>query len=246
VRTVLPAWREVLTDKPAPRTSLNRPVSGRRRAALVRSRLDPAIDAAHANEAKVNDVILGAVAGGLRLLLANRGELSEGLMQRAMVTVVEPHDPSERTRGNKPGWIMVPLPLGEPDARRRVRTIAAETAARKQRARPQAGSGIFRFMAAQRIWYRFFPRQKSVNIVVSNVAGPPVPLFLAGAQLLELFPLMPTMGNLTLVTAAVSYNGQLNLGAVGDSEHCRDLEVFAEGLSASLDARARPLEVSAS
>jgi WS/DGAT/MGAT family acyltransferase len=243
-RTTLPAWREVLTGKPAARTSLNHPVSGRRRLAVIRSRLDAAMDAAHTNDAKVNDVVLAAVAGGLRALLAHRGELTDGLTQRAMVTIVERHEPSENTHGNKPGWIMVPLPLDEPDPIRRVRTIAAETTARKQRARPEAGSGIFRFMAAQRLWYRLFPRQRSVNIVVSNVAGPPVPLYLAGAQLLELFPLMPTMGNLTLVVAAVSYNGRLNIGAVGDREHCPDLDVFAHGLRASLDALARPLEVS--
>jgi WS/DGAT C-terminal domain len=46
-----------------------------------------------------------------------------------------------------------------------------------------------------------------VNLVVTNVAGPPVPLYLAGARLLELFPMMPVMGNLTLVVGALSYAG---------------------------------------
>jgi WS/DGAT/MGAT family acyltransferase len=245
-RTTLPAWREVLTDKPSPRTSLNHPVSGRRRLTVVRGRLDPVIAAAHVHHAKVNDVVLAAVAGGLRAVLAGRVELTERLTQRAMVTIVEHHGQADQAHGNKPGWIMVPLPLGEPDSVRRLETIAAETAARKQRARPEAGSGIFRFMAAQRLWYRFFPRQRSVNVVVSNIAGPPVPLYLAGAQLAELFPLMPTMGNLTLVVAAVSYNGQLNIGAVGDREHCPDLDVFTEGLRASLVALTSPALVRAS
>jgi diacylglycerol O-acyltransferase len=48
------------------------------------------------------------------------------------------------------------LPLGEPDPLRRLALIAAETAARTHQARPQAGSGIFRFLAAQRAWYRTF------------------------------------------------------------------------------------------
>jgi WS/DGAT/MGAT family acyltransferase len=241
-RAALPAWREVLTDKPAPRTTLNHPVSGHRRLAVIRGRLGPVIDVAHDNDAKVNDVILAAVAGGLRRLLARRGELVEGLTQRAMVTIVEQHAPDEGTHGNKPGWIMVPLPLDDADDIRRVRTIAAETTARKQRARPEVGSGPFRFWAAQRLWYRLFPRQRAVNIVVSNVAGPPVPLYLAGAELLELIPLMPTMGNLTLVVAAVSYNGQLNIGAVGDRDHCADLDEFADGVRASLAALAERLE----
>jgi hypothetical protein len=77
-----------------------------------------------------------------------------------------------------------------------------------------------------------------VNLVVSNAPGPPVPLYLAGARLLELFPMMPTMGNLTLVVAALSYAGQLNLTAVADRERCPDVEVFVEGVRGSLDALA--------
>jgi hypothetical protein len=139
--------------------------------------------------------------------------------------------------------MMVPLPVGEPDPVRRHAMIATETAARKLKARPQAGTGIFRFAAAQRVWYRQFPRQRSVNIVVTNVAGPPVPLYLAGARLLELFPVMPTMGNLTLVVAVLSYAGQLNLTAVGDRDGCRDVEVFAQGVRSSLDDLARSVLV---
>jgi hypothetical protein len=141
--------------------------------------------------------------------------------------------------------MMVPLPLGEPDPVRRLGLIAAETAARKHKARPEAGSGIFRFVAGQRVWYRQFPRQRSVNLVVTNVPGPPVPLYLAGARLLELFPMMPTMGNLTLVVAVLSYAGQLNLTAVADRDGCPDVEVFAQGVRATLDDLARSVLVPA-
>jgi diacylglycerol O-acyltransferase / wax synthase len=78
-----------------------------------------------------------------------------------------------------------------------------------------------------------------VNLVVSNVAGPPVPLYLAGAPLLEMFAMMPPMGNLTLVVAALSYAGELNLTAVGDREGCPDVEVFADGVRRALDDLAR-------
>jgi WS/DGAT/MGAT family acyltransferase len=196
-RRAWPAWREVLTDKPAPPTSLNHPVGADRRLAIVRGRLDLAKQIAHAHHATVNDVALAAVAGGLRQLLVSRGEDVRGLMQRAMVTISTHDEAPGAARGNKPGWMMVPLPLGEPDPVRRLELIAAETAARKHNVRPEAGTGIFRFVAFQRAWYRHFPRQRSVNLVVSNAPGPPVPLYLAGARLLELFPMMPTMGNLT-------------------------------------------------
>jgi diacylglycerol O-acyltransferase len=232
---VLPAWREVLTDRPAPRTSLNHPVGVERRLAIIRGRLEPTKRIAHVHRAKVNDVVLAAVAGGLRELLASRGEDVRGLVQRAMVTISHHEQRPGEAHGNKPGWMMVPLPVGEPDPVRRLTLIAAETGARKDKARPEAGSGIFRFVAAQRIWYRLFPRQRSVNLVVSNVPGPPMRLYLAGAPLLEVFPLLPPMGNLTLVVAALSYAGQLNLTAAADRDSCPDVEVFARGVRSALD-----------
>jgi diacylglycerol O-acyltransferase len=245
-RQVLPAWREVLTDEPAPPTSLNHPVGADRRLAIVPGRLDLTKQVAHAQHATVNDVMLAAVAGGLRQLLASRGENVDGLTQRAMVTISLHEELPGQAQGNKPGWMMVSLPLGEPDPVRRLELIAAETAARKHRARPQAGTGIFRFIAGQRVWYRRFARQRSVNLVVTNVPGPPVPLYLAGAQLLELFPMMPVMGNLTLVVAVMSYAGQLNLTATADRHSCPDVEVFADGVRSTLDNLARSIPVPAS
>ena len=126
-------------------------------------------------------MVLAVVAGGLRQLLASRGEHVQGLVQRAMVTISEHQEETGPAQGNKPGWMMVPLPLGEADPVRRLELVAAETAARKHKARPEAGSGIFRFIAGQRVWYRQFPRQRSVNLVVTNVPGPPVPLYCRGA-----------------------------------------------------------------
>jgi WS/DGAT/MGAT family acyltransferase len=235
----VPAWREVLTDTPAPRTSLNHPVGAERRLAVVRGRLDPAKQVARLHHAKVNDVVLAAIAGGLRELLAGRGEDVDGLVQRAMVTISHHDERPGEPQGNTPGWMMVPLPLGEPDPVRRLELIAAETATRKDKARPEAGSGIFRFVAFQRLWYRLFPRQRAVNVVVSNVPGPPMPLYLAGAPLLEVFPLLPPMGNLTLVVAALSYAGQLNLTAAADHDSCPDVDVFARGVNRAFDELAR-------
>jgi hypothetical protein len=73
---------------------------------------------------------------------------------------------------------------------------------------------------------------------VSNVPGPAFPLYLAGAPLLELFPLMPPMGNLTLVVAALSYDGQLNVTITGDGEHCPEIELVAQGVRTTFDALA--------
>ena len=100
---------------------------------------------------------------------------------------------------------------------------------------------LFGLVAVQRAWYRLLVRQRTVNLVVTNVPGPPVPLYLGGARLLELFPVAAIMGNLTLAVAVFSYAGQLNLAAIADRDTCPDLEVFAQGMQAALDDLERPV-----
>lgn len=222
-----------------PRTSLNRPIGTDRRLAVVRSRLEVAKQIAHAHQATVNDVVLAAVAGGLRQLLAGRGEDLEGLVLRVMVPISLHHERPGQASGNQDAMMMVPLPLGEPDPVRRLALIAAETAARKRTAHPQVTSGLFGFVAVQRATYRFQVHQRFVNLSVTNVPGPPVPLYVAGARLLELFPMVPIMGNITLDVGVLSYAGQLNLTAMADQATCPDLEVFAQGVRGALDDLAK-------
>jgi diacylglycerol O-acyltransferase / wax synthase len=230
----------------APRTSLNRPIGSDRRLAVVRGRLEVAKRVAHAHHAKVNDVVLAAVAGGLRQLLAGRGEDVGGLVLRAMVPISLHHEGPGQASGNQDALMMVPLRLGEPDPVRRLELIAAETAAHKRQAHSQVTSGLFRFVAVQRATYRFQPHQRFVNLSVTNVPGPPVPLYLAGARLLELFPVAPILGNVTLTVGVLSYAGQLNLTAMADQDTCPDVEVFAHGMRSALEELARSALVAAS
>jgi diacylglycerol O-acyltransferase len=126
-RGALPAWREFFAEQRAPRTSLNRPIGADRRLAIVRGRLDLTKQIAHAHHAKVNDVVLAAVAGGLRQLLARRGEDAQGLVLRAMVPISLHQEQPGQAQGNQDGWMIVPLPLGESDPVRRLQLIAAQT-----------------------------------------------------------------------------------------------------------------------
>jgi diacylglycerol O-acyltransferase len=82
-----------------------------------------------------------------------------------------------------------------------------------------------------------------MNVYVANVPGPPVPLYLGGAALLEVFPVVSIMGNMTLGIGALSYAGQFNLTAVADRDACPDVQVFVEGVRSSLDELARSVLV---
>ena len=226
----------------APRTSLNRPIGADRRFIVVRTGLETARQVAHAHRATINDVVLAAVAGGLRALLSSRGEDVQTLTLRATVPISLHREQPGQATGNQIAAMVVPLPLGEPDPVRRLELIAADTAARKRRARPAVGTDILtRFATVQRATYRFVAHQRNANLWVTNIPGPRVPLYLAGARVLELFPIVSLLGNLTLIVAVLSYTGHLTLTAVADRDTCSDVEVFAEGVRNTLDTLSRPL-----
>jgi diacylglycerol O-acyltransferase / wax synthase len=236
-RRGMPTMREAFAEAPAPRTSLNRRIGSHRRFALVRSDLGLVKRIAHAHHAKVNDVLLAVLAGGLRALLVGRGERVDGVVLRAFVPVSLHGEQPGQARGNLDGAMVVPLPIGEPDDPRRLELIAADTTERKQRSRPQGGT-LFRNPLIQRAALRVVHRQHVMNTYAANVPGPPLPLYLAGAPLLEVFPMVPILGNVSLGVGALSYAGQFNITAVADRDLCPDLEVFIKGMRSSLDALA--------
>ena len=74
-----------------------------------------------------------------------------------------------------------------------------------------------------------------MDLFVTNVPGPQPPLFLLGARLLEVFPVVQVAGNVPLSVAVLSYDGQLNIGIQSDPDGLPDLDVFADGLRQSLE-----------
>jgi WS/DGAT/MGAT family acyltransferase len=237
VRRAWPAAMAGIFGERAPRTSLNRRIGAHRRLAVVRSRLELVRQIAHAHGGKVNDVLLAAVAGGLRELLLGRGEPVEGLVLKAFVPVSLHHERGGDERGNQDGVMVAPLPIGEPDSARRLRLIAADTGELKK-VTGSPGVNAVPIGWVQRAAWRLAARQHYMNVSVTNVPGPPQPLFLAGAPLLEVVPIVPISVNLTLGVGALSYAGQFTVIAVADRDTCPDVEAFADGVRASLHALA--------
>ena len=222
------AWtmmREV-AGQPAARTSLDRLVGPGRTLAPIRSSLDQVQQIAHNHHATINDVLLGVTAGGLRGLLRSRGEPVEDLVMPIYVPItLRPARQRDQARGNLTALMTVPLPIGVPDPGRRLRQIAAQTARRKAETRPPVGT-VFHGPTPRRAFLILMNHQR-VNLVSADVPGPPQPFYLAGARLLEVFPVLPLMGKITLGVSALSYAGQFNAMAVADQDTCPDLGVFA-------------------
>jgi WS/DGAT/MGAT family acyltransferase len=206
---------------------------------VVRSRLEPVRSVAHEHGVKVNDVALAVVTAGLRRLLVLRGERVDRPL-RALVPVSLRGADEHGTLGNRVGSLIVPLPIGEPDPVARLRLIGAATAELKQRGDAQVSDGV---LAATNLlptsavhavsW--IIEHQPLVNLVVTNVPGPSVPLYALGAEMIEAFPILPLAGNLTVGVAILSYNGELNFGIRADAVTCPDVDVLAEAIADAID-----------
>ena len=225
-------WETVREGFGAPHTSFNRPIGFRRGLAVLRLPLRDVKDLAHARGVKVNDVILNLVAGGLREVLIARGERVEGISLRASMAVLMPTAEADSVVGNHAGTMIVPLPVGEGNPDIRLAAIAASTmrAKRKQRA---AVSQVFTVAMAVSGLTRFFiRRQHLVNVLETNLSGPPFPLFIAGARLRDAYAITPVAGNVTASFAALSYNGRLDLSVHVDADAWPDLDILMRAMDA--------------
>jgi WS/DGAT/MGAT family acyltransferase len=214
----------------APRTSFNRPVGRQHRVQLVRAGLEQAKQVAHAHHATVNDVVLCAIAGGARALLAGRGELRRPLMLKVSVAASVRAPASTSQTGNLVGILLVPVPVGEEDPIRRLEQIARATAERKRLPPYQPAARLL-----QRWMIRTMNRQRRINLLMSNLPGPPQPLYFAGARILEVFQIGVVQGNVAVQVGALSYAGQLNIDIVADAHLVPDLTVFANGMTKDLE-----------
>jgi diacylglycerol O-acyltransferase len=221
--------RALTREGRTPQVSLNQPVGTHRTLILVRADLAGTRAAGHAHGATVNDVVLAALAGGARRLLQSRGELIPDLVLKVSVAASLRVAGAEVSGGNLVGIRLVPVPVSEPDAVQRLRQIAAFTGPQRSRPPYQPGGRL-----AQRWMVRVMFRQRLVNLLVSNLPGPPVRLCLAGAPVLEMFQVGAVQGNIALTVGVLSYAGQLNFDIVADADVIPDCAVFAEGLTAAL------------
>jgi WS/DGAT/MGAT family acyltransferase len=223
----------------ARRSSLNRRVGTERTLSLVRRELAAVKAAGAPAGATANDVVLTAVAGGLRSLLLARGEPLPADLVLTILVPVSLRDAAERgTLGNRVGGLQLPLPVGIGDPDERLRTIATISTAMK--ARREVTTSELLLSAADLLpaplvatVSALLVHQPFVNLVVTNVPGPPFPLYAMGAEMLEAFPIVPLAGNLTLGVAVLSYNGALNLEVTADATACPDVDAFVAGVEQS-------------
>jgi diacylglycerol O-acyltransferase len=235
VRSAWPALRGLFAKGRTPGTSLDRVIGPDRNLALIRSNIDLVKEIAHRYDATVNDVLLAVTAGGLRGLLRSRGEPTEDVRVPIIVPVsLRPAQGRDDARGNLIGQTVIPLPIGGSDPGRRLQQITAETTKAKATSHPSLGTELHSRIARRA--FRKVMGRHPVNLTSANVPGPPMPLYLAGARLLEVFPVFPLVANVSLGVGALSYAGRFDIMAVADADACPDLDVFARCAQDELQA----------
>ena len=219
-----------------PATSLNRPVGPRRRLDVVAVDLAGLRDLGHAYGGTVNDVVLAAVAGALRTLLATRGE------QLGEVTITVPVAARRAATGGELGNQIGIMPVTVPatgDFGTRVTRTAEITRERKSRARGASAAlfvPVFLLLARIGLLRWFASHQRVVQTFVTNLRGPENPLTFGGAAVQGIIPIPSTTGNVTVTFAAASYAGALRITILSDPARMPDAPALAAALRHELSA----------
>ena len=220
-----------------PATSLNQPVGPRRRLDVAAVDLAAVRDLAHVHGGTVNDVVLAAVAGALRTLLAARGE------HLAEITITVPVAARRAAAGGELGNQIGIMPVTVPaagDLGTRVTRTAQITRERKARARGASAAlfvPAFLLLARTGLLRWFTSHQRIVQTFVTDLRGPQHPLTFGGAAVRAIIAVPATSGNVTVTFAAASYAGTLRITILSDPARTPDAPALAAALRNELSAR---------
>jgi WS/DGAT/MGAT family acyltransferase len=225
---------------PASETPLNREIGPHRRFDCF------ALDLARVRALKeklggtLNDVVLATVAGGMRRFLTRR-LVDVGALDFRVSAPVSVRSSAERgVVGNRVSAWIIPLPVGEADPLRRLERIRATTRRLKE-SNQALGADLLSAvtewtgMTLLSLGTSFQNIGRPHNLIVTNVPGPQVPLYLVGAPMLETYPIGPLFQNQAVIVALFSYAGRLFWGLNADAERMPDLADLREDLERAFD-----------
>jgi WS/DGAT/MGAT family acyltransferase len=229
------------TLTPATDTPLNRPIGPHRRFDWIGFDIDEVKKIKNRLGGTVNDVVLATVAGAVGRFLEQRGisEARQRAMEfRAFCPVSVRADHERGALGNRVSGMIAKLPIAETDPQRRmerVREITRRLKESKQALGAQVLTSVSEWTAptlatlASRIAFD----NRTANMVVTNVPGPQIPLYLLGARMTETYPMVPLFSTQGLGIALFSYGGGLYWGVVCDWDQFPDLHDFVRAIDAS-------------
>ncbi len=227
---------------PAPKVPLNVEIGSHRRYTWVRGDLGQFKRIKGVLGGTVNDVVLAVVSGALREWLQKRGVKTEGMELRAQVPVSIRAEDQHGHLGNQIAAVRGPIPVYAEDPVQRLQLCREGMQGIKDSKQALGAEVISRFndfapptLLAQAARVNFSTRL--FNLVVTNVPGPQIPLYVLGRELEDIFPVGFLPPDQALFVAIMSYNGGINFGLLADYDAIDDVEEIAAGIE-SVDRRA--------
>ena len=223
----------------APATPLNGTPGAHRVVEVVRTPLEDYKTVKARFGATVNDVVLTAVSGALGRFLEDREVATEGLRLRACVPVSVRTAEKGGAAGNEITIMTAPLEVGVTDpverlalTRRAMEHLKSSRQAEGAKVLTSIENALPPAVLARASRLGFSSRM--YNVLVTNVPGPQIPIYLLGREMEELAPLAFLAPEHLLAIAIVSYNGSVTYGLLGDADAVPDLPVLAQHLRDAL------------
>jgi PAP2 superfamily protein/wax ester synthase-like acyl-CoA acyltransferase family protein/uncharacterized protein DUF1298 len=188
--------------------------------------------------ARVSDVLLSSVAGGLTRILGERTDVPRKLRTAVPLMV---RDPGAAAEANVTAAVMVDLPLGARDERERLAEVVGRTARLRSGSRVLASRFVMQDIGElmPQPLHRWFSRmvygRRFFAAIVSNMPGPETQLNVRGARIEWAGPLLPLAPGTPLAIGALSWNGALLLGITGDPLLVPDARALGARIAAVLD-----------
>jgi WS/DGAT/MGAT family acyltransferase len=225
-----------------PRTPWNAPLTAHRSVAFASVDLDEVKEIRRAFDCSVNDVVLATATGALRRYLQFLDALPDRPLIASCPVSVRNDETADIDSSNKVSSMFVPLPTQLDDVREHIASIRDATKGAKEEHNAMGArtllelgelAGPMSFGLASRLLGGLASRGAvPINLVVSNVAGPPFPLYLAGARVVSLVPLGPPIEGAGLNVTVLSYVDRMDWGFIA----CRELAPRLAELAHAVDA----------
>jgi len=187
----------------------------------------------------INDVVVATTTGAVRRFLLRRGTDVDSIEGFRTALPVSIRKVGGTSVGNQVALLFANLPVSEPDPLERLQKVIQVTTELKQESNQTGGAELIEEVAdltTKRIvseLYKAAMRLRTYNLVITNVPGPPFPLYMLGAQMKAIFPMVPLMQNQNVGIALFSYSGALHWGFNADWESFPDIHDFVEDLVTS-------------
>jgi WS/DGAT/MGAT family acyltransferase len=179
----------------------------------------------------VNDVLVASTTGGLRCYLEEKGELVEGANLTAIVPVNLRKAEEISQLGNKFGLVFLSLPVGMESPRERLIEVRRRMDAIKESPEADVAMDVLSVLgmapqSAQDAFVGIIGARATA--VLTNVPGPPIPLYMAGQRIEDVMFWVPQSGRLGMGISILSYAGNVYLGIATDAALVPDPEAIIE------------------